>query len=74
VQLTELFEDDAETDMGKLAASRVRDGQFRVRSEYASQKFYWEVKAVRADVDELEVVTEPTEKDPNHESRRTVKS
>jgi hypothetical protein len=74
VQLTELFEDDADTDMGKLAASRVKDGQFRVRSEYASQKFYWEVKAVRADVDELEVVSEPMETDPNHESRKAVKS
>jgi hypothetical protein len=57
VQLTELFEDDS-VELGKLAASRVKDGAFKVRSEYASQKFYWEVKAVRADIDPLEVVTD----------------
>jgi hypothetical protein len=57
VQLTEIFEDD-ETELGKLAASRVLDGKFKVRSEYANQKFYWEVKAVRADIDELAVETD----------------
>jgi hypothetical protein len=57
VQLTELFEDD-DTDIGKLAASRVKDGKFTVRSEYASQRFYWEVKAVRADVDPLIITTD----------------
>jgi hypothetical protein len=57
VQLTEIFEDDV-TDLGKLAASRVVDGSFRVRSEYAGQLFCWEVKAIRADVPELEVVTD----------------
>jgi hypothetical protein len=56
VMLTELFDDDDENEMGKLAASRVKDGKFTVRSEYISMKFYWEVKAVRADVDPLEVV------------------
>jgi hypothetical protein len=55
VQLTELFEDDDDTELGKLSASRVKDGRFRVRSEFASMKFYWEVKAVRSDVDPLEV-------------------
>jgi hypothetical protein len=57
VQLTALYDEEDE-EFGQLAASRVVDGQFRVRSSYASQKFYWEVKAVRADVNELEVVTE----------------
>jgi hypothetical protein len=57
VQLTELFEDD-DTDMGKLAASRVKDGKFTVRSEYVSQRFYWEVKAVRADVEPLIITTD----------------
>jgi hypothetical protein len=57
VLLTEIFEDD-DTELGKLAASRVTDGQFRVRSEFALQKFYWEVKAVRADVDPLAIETE----------------
>lgn len=64
VLLTEIFEDD-DTELGKLAASRVKDGQFRVRSEFASQKFYWEVKAVRADVDALEVITEKNKDNEN---------
>jgi hypothetical protein len=58
VLLTALFEDSDDTEIGKLAAGRVKDGAFRVRSEYASQAFYWEVKAVRADVAPLEVVTD----------------
>jgi hypothetical protein len=41
-----------------LAASRVVEGAFNVRSSIPSQKFYWEVKAVRADVAPLEVVTD----------------
>jgi hypothetical protein len=43
-----------------LAASAVKDGAFTVRSadgKNASQAFYWEVKAVRADVAELEAST-----------------
>ena len=43
-----------------LAASPVRDGRFVVRAADAgnsSQRFHWEVKAVRADVDR--VVVEP---------------
>jgi hypothetical protein len=52
VQLTELIEDD-DAEIGKVSATRVKDGKFGVRSEYASQRFYWEVKAVRADVDPL---------------------
>jgi hypothetical protein len=59
VLLTTLFEDDdVETEIGRLAAGRVKDGAFRVRSEYASQAFYWEVKAVRSDVPPLVVVTD----------------
>jgi hypothetical protein len=57
VILTELFDEDTETELGRLAASHVKDGKFRVRSEFASQSFYWEVKAVRADVAPLEVTT-----------------
>jgi hypothetical protein len=57
VLLTEIFEDD-DTELGKLAASRVKDGTFRVRSEFALQKFYWEVKAVRTDVEPLAIETE----------------
>lgn len=57
VLLTELIEDD-DTEMGKVGASRVKDGKFTVRSEYASQRFYWEVKAVRADVDPLTVTAD----------------
>jgi hypothetical protein len=57
ILLTEIFEDD-DTELGKLAASRVKDGSFRVRSEFSLQKFYWEVKAVRADVEPLAIETE----------------
>jgi hypothetical protein len=62
VLVTPLFEDDAEP-FAQLAASRVVNGKFRVRSASDSQKFYWEVKAVRADVAPLEVVTDIPEKD-----------
>jgi hypothetical protein len=63
VLLTPLFEDDNES-FGMVAAGRVVDGGFRVRSDNPSQKFYWEVKAVRADIDELEVETTRTEETP----------
>ena len=56
VLLTPKFEGDEQVSM--LAASGVKDGKFRVRmidSKNPSQKFYWEVKAVRADVEILEV-------------------
>ena len=54
VQLTTLFEEDDEP-IGPMAASRVKDGKFRVWSAVPAQKFYWEVKAVRADIAPLEV-------------------
>lgn len=56
VLLTPKFSDDAPISM--LAASEVKDGTFTVKmidSKNPSQKFYWEVKAVRADVEKLEV-------------------
>ncbi len=56
VLLTPKFEGDEQVSM--LAASGVKDGKFRVRmieGKNPSQKFYWEVKAVRADVEILEV-------------------
>jgi hypothetical protein len=56
VQLTAIIEDD-DDDFGQLAASRVEDGRFRVRSALPLQRFCWEVKAVRADIAPLEVVT-----------------
>ncbi|MFO0889870.1 MAG: hypothetical protein U0790_12105 [Isosphaeraceae bacterium] len=55
VQLTPLADDDQPISM--LAASRVSEGAFTVRMvnrENPSQRFYWEVKAVRADVPPLE--------------------
>jgi hypothetical protein len=58
VQVTALYEDNDESELGKVGAGRVKDGAFRVRSEYSGQKFYWEVKAVRADIAPLEVVTD----------------
>jgi hypothetical protein len=54
VLLTALFEDDAE-QVGMLAASRVKEGKFKVWSGLPTQKFYWEVKAVRADIAPLEI-------------------
>jgi hypothetical protein len=56
VQLTPVFEDDE--PVSPLAASRVRDGVFRVRTVDASpatHAFCWEVKAVRADLEPLAV-------------------
>ena len=54
--LTPKFEEEIEISM--LAASEVKDGKFIVKTidnKNPSQKFYWEVKAIRADVDLLEV-------------------
>jgi hypothetical protein len=60
IQLTPFFEDTGEgLSFQQLAASRVVNGKFRVRSSNPQpQKFYWEVKAVRSDVPPLEVVTD----------------
>jgi hypothetical protein len=63
VQLTQLFEDDGNVVIGAntpamLIASRVKDGRFRIRCSTRAARVYWEVKAVRADVPMLEVVTE----------------
>jgi hypothetical protein len=59
VQVTPKF--DADERVVALAASEVRDGAFRVKAltnANPTQVFYWEVKAVRADIEELEI--EPT--------------
>jgi hypothetical protein len=61
VLLTALFEDEAE-QVGMVAASRVKDGKFKVWSALPEQKFYWEVKAVRRDIEPLEV--EPLRAEP----------
>ena len=56
VLLTPKFKEDAQISM--LAASGVKDGKFTVRMidrKNPSQRFYWEVKAVRADVEILRV-------------------
>ncbi|MCW3816730.1 hypothetical protein ONA91_19985 [Micromonospora sp. DR5-3] len=56
VQLTPVFDDDE--PVSPLAAGRVRDGAFRVHTvdgSPASHAFYWEVKAVRADLEPLAV-------------------
>lgn len=61
VQLTEIYEGEDEPHFSQLAASRVKDGKFSVRSNSSTVanavKFYWEVKAVRADISPLEVVS-----------------
>jgi hypothetical protein len=56
VMLTSKLEGEAPVSM--LAASVVKEGKFVVRmidDKNPSQKFYWEVKAVRADIEELAV-------------------
>ncbi len=56
VLITPQFDDDEPISM--LAASAVKEGKFIVRaidSQNLSQKFYWEVKAIRADIEELKV-------------------
>ncbi|MCX9024761.1 MAG: hypothetical protein OIN85_01545 [Candidatus Methanoperedens sp.] len=56
VLITPKFEGDSQVSM--LAASEVDDGKFDVKMidrKNPSQKFYWEVKAVRADVGILDV-------------------
>jgi hypothetical protein len=60
VQLTPKLEGPDERP-GVIGATEVKDGQFSVvaaRNSRQSQRFYWEVKAVRADIDELEVEPE----------------
>ncbi len=61
VLLTPKFEEG--TPISMLAASEIKDGQFTatmIDSNNPSQKFYWEVKAVRADVAVLQVEQEKT--------------
>jgi hypothetical protein len=69
VQLTTIFEED-DDDFGQLAASRVEGGTFGVRSSLPLQRFYWEVKAVRADIAPLEVVTARTAADDGPTAER----
>ena len=62
VLLTPKF--DNSEPISSLAASSVADGKFQVRAvdgNNTSQKFYWEVKAIRADVPPLEVEKVKTE-------------
>jgi hypothetical protein len=70
VQLTALIEDEDGEEFGQLAASRVEDGTFGVRSSLPLQQFYWEVKAVRADIAPLEVVTARTAADDGPTAER----
>ncbi|MER5355046.1 hypothetical protein ABT093_32585 [Kitasatospora sp. NPDC002551] len=70
VQLTPVFEDDDEP-LCALAASRVRDGRFTVRTvdgSKASHAFCWEVKAVRADIERLEPEADKAAFDRRHEA------
>ncbi|MFE7560277.1 hypothetical protein [Kitasatospora sp. NPDC057500] len=70
VQLTPVFEDDDEP-LCALAASRVRDGRFTVRTvdgSPASHAFHWEVKAVRADIEPLTTEVDKAEFDLRHEA------
>lgn len=57
VMLTPLFERD-DAPVSALAASLVKGGKFSVRAidrANPSQRFYWEVKAVRSDLEPLKV-------------------
>lgn len=55
VQLTAMVDKEEDEAFGFLASSPVKDGKFRVYSSEETQKFYWEVKAIRADIPPLEV-------------------
>lgn len=70
VQLTPVVEDDG--PVSPLAASRVVAGQFRVRTvdgADASHAFWWQVTAVRADIEPLETeVPAPPRDDTGPES------
>ncbi len=46
---------DGKNPIAMLAASRIKDGAFRVRSDIEFISFYWEVKATRKDIAPLEV-------------------
>ncbi|HBD4637848.1 TPA: hypothetical protein KJV91_004498 [Shigella flexneri] len=62
VQVTPLIGE--RLNVSPLGVSEVRDGRFTVRTldgEQRSQKFYWEVKGVRMDVEELEVEIDKTD-------------
>lgn len=57
VMLTPKFETDTDK-ISNLAASSVKNGEFKVKaidSNNPSQQFYWEVKAVRGDISQLQV-------------------
>lgn len=69
VQLTVLLEDEAD-EFGTLAATRIKDGRFRVKSSFAEQAFYWEVKAERIDLPRLEVVQDKKEYNPKESSKK----
>jgi len=65
VLLTPKF-DNLDEPISQLAASGVENGKFQAKSidnNSPNQKFYWEVKAVRADVLPLEVERVKTEKE-----------
>ena len=54
IQLTELYEDETDPIFGNfLAAGRIRNGRFSVRSSAPSVRFCWEVRAVRGDIEPL---------------------
>jgi hypothetical protein len=58
VHLTIQVSDDDPVFGGAIAAGRVTDGGFKVYSTDPSTRFYWEVKAVRADMPRLQVVAD----------------
>jgi hypothetical protein len=57
VQLTLLVDDADPIFGGAIAAGRVTGGKFKVYSTDPTAKFYWEVKAIRRDLDRL--IVEP---------------
>ena len=66
IHLTALIEDDEDEPIGTVAAGRVIDGKFKVFSSEQFASFYWEVKAIRADLPALVVVSDamPVEANP----------
>ena len=71
VLLTAIF--DGENEPGTLAASRVENGKFTVTSSVLGQEFWWEVKAVRADVELLEIEQKMTEEEKALAKKKTAR-
>jgi hypothetical protein len=70
VQLTIMVDDAEPVFGGQIAAGRVTNGKFKVYSTDPAARFYWEVKAIRRDLDRLAVEPEKSQEERNDEAMR----